>query len=125
MVDWRIESQLRDPQTLQALANEIRRPSLIFDSRNRILDDRGAMEYLSAPPRFEDATQDSPPMIVVAPTVHLASPPLLQVLDAYAYDFIAERGEGLQWIFRGHAHRGGVVVESQSSNPRFRLEIIR
>lgn len=124
-VDWRIASKLRDPQMVQALADEIRRPSLIFDSRSSILDDRGAMEYLAAPPRFEGATRDGPPVIVVAPKVHLASPPLLQVLDAYAYDFIAERGEGFQWIFRGDGHPGGFVEHAQSPNPRFRLEIIR
>jgi hypothetical protein len=125
-VDRRVDSVLRDAETIEALAAKVRRPSLVFDSRNRVLDDQGAMAYLSKAPRFINAAEDRPPEIVVAPKIHLASPPLLQVLDTYYCDFEAERGEGLTWIFRGHWQPGGgFIEEAQSSNPRFRLEIVR
>lgn len=82
------------------------------------------MEYLAEPPQFRAGSERTPPVILVTPEGHLASPPLLLVLDTYNYDFVSERGQGFAWIYRGEFQGGGAVKEAQSANPRFRLEII-
>lgn len=120
-----VEDRIKEPEFILRVAEEIRKPTAIFDQNESVLIDDGAMKYIkSIKVRIGDGNE--PDRIVVSPNLHLQVAPLLESLDVDFY-IEAKRGEKFDWVYTlGSIQR--IVFESSADPPaqkRFRLEIIR
>lgn len=100
-IDWRIERVVSDENYIRRVAALVR-PSVIFDSRKRILADLGAMRYIDKIDIEGTAAQipKFPGKIVVHPKRHLSIAPMVTCIEGgVGARFTTERGEHFDWIF--------------------------
>jgi hypothetical protein len=122
-IDSRVDDRIHDPGFLAQLSRTLR-PSVVFDSDERILADLGAMQYLKAL-SVTPATDSSPLQITIEPAEFLGVEPVLESLDHDAV-IQAQRGKGLSWVFTVRDYAFLELESSPTSGPvRFRLEILR
>ncbi len=119
-VDWRIEKKINNPEFIRKISSNIR-PSVVFDSRQSIEIDLGAMQFIekievvpSKDPRF-------PKKIVVSPKEYLAHAPFLTTLDETEFVIMVERGQKFDWVY----HLGISKYIGNIEKTRFRLEIVK
>jgi hypothetical protein len=123
-VDTRIHAKVSNPSFLKELARSVR-PSVVFDEKESIVADIGAMTFLKkiVVTKGEKDTLK----IIVTPKEYIGIEPVLEALDS-AYAIKAERGSGFDWIFQLNSMN---LVTMGGPNPqetrpqRFRLELIR
>ena len=119
-VDWRIEKKINDPEFIRKISSNIR-PSVVFDSRQSIEIDLGAMQFIekievipSKDPRF-------PKKIVVSPKKYLSHAPFLTTLDETEFAIMVERGPKFDWVY----HLDISKYLGNLKKTRFRLEIVK
>lgn len=119
-VDWRIEKKINNSEFIRKISSNVR-PSVVFDSRESIEIDLGAMQFIkkievlpSKDPRF-------PKKIVVSPKVYLAHAPFLTTLDGTEFTISTERGQKFDWVYHLNVNKH----LSNIKKTRFRLEIVR
>lgn len=121
-VDSRIQDKLSNPTFLRHLARSVR-PSVVFDDRESIIADQGAMSYLTKIAVIRSEKDSF--TIKVTPSEYTGVEPILEPLD-FAYAIDAERGPGYDWIF--HLRDMGILTHNTPKDKRpqrFRLELIR
>jgi hypothetical protein len=123
-IDARIYAKMSNPSFLKELSRSIR-PSVVFDEKQSIVADIGAMTYLE---KIVIKKGDNDTLkIFVTPKEYIGIEPVLEALDS-AYAIQAERGSGYDWIFQLNSMN---LVRQEGPNPdetrpqRFRLELIR
>jgi len=120
-----VEDRMKEPEFVLRVAEEIKKPTAIFDQNESILVDGGAMNYIKSI-KVHMGDGNEPERIVVSPNIHLQVAPLLESLDVDFY-IEAKRGEKFDWVYTlGSVIR--IVSESSADPPtekRFRLEIFR
>ncbi|MCH8011277.1 MAG: hypothetical protein IIA61_04910 [Candidatus Marinimicrobia bacterium] len=119
-IDWRIERKINNPEFIRKISSNIR-PSVVFDSRQSIEIDLGAMQFIekievipSKDPRF-------PKKIVVSPKEYLAHAPFLTTLDETEFAIMVERGQKFDWVY----HLAISEYLGNIKKTRFRLEIVK
>lgn len=119
-VDWRIEKKINNPEFIRKISSNIR-PSVIFDSKESIEIDLGAMQYIekikvvpSTDPRF-------PKKIIVSPKEYLAHAPFLNSLDRVGFDVQVERGKRYDWVYNLDVSQWPDKIDKS----RFRLEVLK
>jgi len=121
-IDARIQAKISNPAFLRELAMSVS-PSVIFDEKETIVADSGAMAYLEkiAVSKGEKGELQ----ITIKPIKYIGIEPILEPLDS-RYAIKAERGHGYDWIFQLNSMN---VVTWHSPKERrverFRLEIIQ
>ena len=121
-IDDRIESKISDEKFLKELSHNIR-PSVVFDQRNSVLADMGAMKYIES---ITVVVEDGEPKkIVLSPKVFLGVAPILVCLDGH-FEIIKKQGKKYDWEYE-LKHVSRLLIESagQITNHRFRIEIVR
>jgi hypothetical protein len=121
-VETLVDKRLKDREVIEKLAKIIR-PSMIFNSKESVLADLGASEYIESIKivKYEDKENTIPTVIEVKPKKHLALAPLLTSIDQYTFIETAERGAGFMWIYKLQ-HLGST---SPAPPYRFRLEVLQ
>lgn len=118
----RILTELRDPDVLREIA-ELIRPSLIFDHNGSILTDSGAGQFIK---KIEvEMTKGEPSKIIISPTEHLNTPPILECLN-YNFDITPTRTGKSDWLFE-LSSPSYMVTEGSPERKEwlFRLEVVR
>ncbi|HXO19320.1 MAG TPA: hypothetical protein VOA87_05260 [Thermoanaerobaculia bacterium] len=111
-----------DPRALQQPRTQ---SSVVFDEKERVLADFGAMSLLEGVVVTHSQT-DQTLLIVVKPREFLGVEPILTSLDSTAR-ITGERGSGFTWVFRVYWLQFLLVeMPPEPSAPhRFRLEILK
>jgi hypothetical protein len=118
-----VRDQVEDPRVLQKLFRVIR-PSVVFDEKERVLGDFGAMSLLEGV-AVTPSQADQPLRIVVKPREFLGVEPILTSLDSPAV-IRGERGRGFTWVFRVYWIQSILAEKPPEPSPqRFRLELLR
>ena len=121
-IEKRILSKLRDPEVLREIAALIR-PSLTFDHNGSILTDSGARQFIEN--INVEMGKDEPNEIIICPTEHLNTQPILECLN-YNFFITARRAGTSDWLFE-LSSPNYIVFEGSPEKKEwlFRLEIIR
>lgn len=121
-IDYRIENKINDLKFISKLSRSIR-PSVVFDQKDSILANTGAMEYIE---NIDVIAKDGEPKkIVLSTKVFLGVAPLLECLDG-DFDIIVNRGKKYDWEYELISIDRLLLSSSgQITNHRFRIEIIR
>jgi len=121
-IDLRIENKINDDKFLKELSHSIR-PSVVFDQKNSVLADMGAMKYVES---IDVVVEDGEPKkIVLSPKVFLGVAPILVCLDGH-FNIIVNQGKKYDWEYElKHVDRILISQSGQIANHRFRIEIIR
>jgi len=116
-LDKKIEEKINDPQFIETLSANLR-PYLIFDNKEIILFDRGALKYIEEIKVVH--FRNIPDTIIVTPKNFLPTAPLIEPLGPTGFEITAERGKNLTWVYK---------LEWQSTSSglteKFRLEILK
>jgi hypothetical protein len=120
-IDNRIKKKITEPEFIREVVS-VFRPALIFDNHERILADQGALKFIQTVKVVSQGEDAVPSEIIVTPKEFLAVAPLLESLDIDETDIEAERGEGLNWIFKLNVQK---VIMGNVQTVRFRLEVLR
>jgi hypothetical protein len=118
----RVLIELRDPEMLREIASLVR-PSLIFDHNGAIRTDSGATQFIK---RIDvEMGKGEPNRILVSPTEHLNTPPILECLNDN-FDIASSQTGKSDWLFE-LSSPSYIVFESSPERKEwlFRLEIIR
>ena len=125
-INKRIEAQLRNPEFVKKVAEQVRLPFIIFDENNTELVNSGGEDYVV---NFKVNVDDDGEFkdIMVTTKVFLNIPPMLQNLDGKIQFYNPERIGQRDWKFRAFYHR--YVIDEYNANKkpppmRFRLDII-
>ena len=121
-IEKRISEKLRDPEVLREIGSLIR-PSLIFDHNGSIRTDSGAGQFVKT--IKVKMAKDEPNKIIMSPTEHLNTQPILECLN-YNFDITVTRIGKSDWLFELSSPTY-LVKESDDEKKEwlFRLEIIR
>ena len=116
-LDKKIEEKINDPQFIETLSANLR-PYLIFDNKEIIFFDRGALKYIEEIKVVH--LHNIPDTIIVTPKNFLPTAPLIEPLGPTGFEITAERGKNLTWVYK---------LEWQSTSAglteKFRLEILK
>jgi hypothetical protein len=120
-----VEDRIKEPEFVLRVAEEIKKPTAIFDQDGSILVDDGAMNYIkSIKVYIGDANE--PERIVISPHQHLQVAPLLESLDV---DFYIEvkRGDKFDWMYTLRTIKRLALMGSADppDQKRFRVEVFR
>ncbi|MFX0195736.1 MAG: hypothetical protein ACFFCW_06400 [Candidatus Hodarchaeota archaeon] len=121
-IEKRISEKLLAPDVLKQIASLVR-PSFIFDHNGSIHSDSGAGQFIG---KIQvEMGKDEPEKIIVSPTEHLNTPPVLECLN-YNFDITTRRIGKSDWLFE-LSSPNYLVFESSPEKKEwlFRLEIIR
>ena len=121
-IDYRIEKRLHDAEFLKEISYTLR-PSVVFDQKNTILADMGAMQYIDEITVETEGRE--PTKIIVAPKVFLGIAPLLECLDG-EFGITKSRGKKFVWVYELESS-GSIrpVSSGRITNHRFRIEVLR
>lgn len=97
-IDYRIGKVIRDPNFIKELSGSLR-PYAIFDEKETILVDRGAMVFIDTIEVRMDAANKLPTKIIVHPKIHLDQAPILILLDADMSNVKESRGKKFDWVY--------------------------
>lgn len=97
-IDYRVETVIHDAAFLKELSASLR-PYAIFDEKETILVDRGAMAFIEAIEVRMDAANELPTKIILHPKVHLDQAPILIALDTDMSTIKESRGKKFDWIY--------------------------
>jgi hypothetical protein len=118
-IDKRIENRIRDDAFLRKLASALR-PSVIFDHKESVLIDQGAMRFIEAIDVELDEQGPYPKRIVIHPTKHLTYAPLLTPLESDLANISTSRGKKHDWVYTVDYF----MTSEEREMLRYRLEII-
>jgi hypothetical protein len=123
-VDARVTERIHDPRFLTEISRSLR-PAVVFNSRETILADLGAMAKLKSISVTTGGDRSNQSFVItVEPNEYLGVEPVLESLD---FNGIIEgaRGRGLTWVFTVTPILTLALDESPTPGPpRFRLEIL-
>ena len=118
-IDSRVRKIVYEDEFIKKVAKHVR-PSIIFDSKGRILIDIGGMEYIdkiTVIPRPDD----HPNKVIVTPKKYLVIAPILTVQDgSVAASIKSERGTDLDWEYNIEYISGPLTSQTIT---QYRLEI--
>ena len=121
-LDGRIEKKLHDAEFLKELSNTLR-PSVVFDQKNSIIADMGAMQYIDE--ITVETEGGGPTKIIVAPKAFLGIAPLLECLDG-EFNITKTQGKKFVWEYKlEHSSKMAPVSSTRIKNHRFRIEVLR
>ena len=123
-IDSRIERIVNDEHFIRKVASHIR-PFVIFDEKESILVDGGAMQYIE---NIEIVFNEDNKITetIITPKVHLPIAPILESLDE-EFAITSKRGKKFQWIYEMGSIDTMALESSaiRSGINRFRIEIIK
>ncbi len=120
-VEGLVDKRLDSPETIDKLSKLIR-PAVIFDNKDTVLADLGAMEYIeSISVSGNEEHPLLPRCIELKCKKFLALAPMLTSIDLYSYKETVSRKGKCGWIFELEP----MSYESSDATFRFRLEVFR
>jgi hypothetical protein len=124
-IDKRIEAQLKSPEFVKKVAEQVRLPFIIFDENDRVLVNSGGEDYIESISVSNDDSINIQIVVLTKRFLHIA--PLLQNLDGKMQFYDPERIGQNGWKFKSFEH--GYIIDHTNENlipppRRFRLEII-
>jgi len=96
------------------------RPIVIFNTKEIILADQGAMDYIKSLRVKLDEDNHTPKQIIINFNKHIQLEPILESADMFKFEIEAKKGKGKQWIFNLSPVMTSIDIDSY----RFRLEIL-
>ena len=121
-IDYRIEKKISDLEFIEKISHTIR-PSVVFDQKDSILADMGAMAYIDNIKVV--VKKEDPIRIVVSPNAFLGVPPLLESLDG-EFGIIVNKGKKYDWVYELKSVDTLLLQSSgKITNHRFRIEVIK
>ena len=124
-IDKKIEQQIKNPDFIKKVAEQVRLPFIIFDENERFLNDSGGTEYVEHIKITKKGNKDIDEIIVVC-TKFLDSSPILQSIDEKIQFHDPERVDQKSWKFKAFQCDYIIAESSQGAKPpgRFKLEFI-
>jgi len=121
-IDYKIANKFDDSQIARRIASQIR-PSLIFDHNRTIRWDSGGGQFIRD--ISVEMTKGEPSKVIISPTEHLNTPPILECLN-YNFDITPKRTGKSDWLFE-LSSPSYMVFEGSPERKEwlFRLEIVR
>jgi len=117
-IDSRARKVIQEPDFIKNIATSLR-PYAIFDEKEKILVDRGAMKFIgSIEVRINDENK-LPNEILIHPIHHLDQAPILIPLDTDISEIKETRGKKFDWIYEIEYH--GYTDREQR---KFSIEVI-
>lgn len=134
LVEWRVNSIVKDPDFRQEVARRAR-PGMVFDEDGRVIADMGVLALLKDVPEVKMTTTSNEfggksvtTTIIIQPKEYLAVEPILESLDHGSVSVSAKRIRGTAWeIFLSGRYYFAVDLEHSPTNlapARYRLEIV-
>lgn len=117
-IDSRISKAIEKPEFVNKLARAVR-PYAIFDEKESIILDRGAMAFIENI-EVQTDSENIPEKIIVKPKEYLEQAPILIPLDTDMSTIIESRGKKFDWIYSINYH--GINYKEQR---KYSIEIIR
>jgi len=97
-LDKKIDQKINNPEFIKKVAGEVRLPFAIFDEKNRILYDNGALEYIDDI-NVEIDKDENIKQITIKPKKFMSIAPLLESVN-FNYEFSdPERYLKISWRF--------------------------
>ena len=120
-IDYRVQNVIRDPEFLKGLMGTLR-PYAIFDQKQTILVDRGAMAFIESIEvvMTTDTNSPLPKTIIVRPKVHLEQAPIVIPLDTDISTITESRGKKFDWEYEI-----AYTAYGYKQQRRFSIEILR
>ena len=116
-IDSRITKKLGDSEFVRGIA-QLLRPYAIFNEKNAIIVDRGAMSFIENI-KISKNKNNLPDKIILKLKSHQATAPILISLDNDMCTIKEERGEKFEWVYN---------IQYEGWNPkderRFNVEIV-
>lgn len=97
-IDSRVKKVIQEPEFLKELSNSLR-PFAIFDEKERILVDRGAMHYIESLEVRMDTESNLPIKVIIHPKQYLDQAPILIPLDTDMSTVKESREKKFDWIY--------------------------
>jgi len=97
-IDYRVGTVIQGPHFLKELSASLR-PYAIFDEKETILVDRGAMAFIESIEVRMDTANKLPTKILVHPKLHLDQAPVLIPLDTDMSIVKESRGKKFDWVY--------------------------
>lgn len=133
VIEWRVNSIVKDPDFRQEIARRVR-PAMVFDAGGRVLADVGALGLLEGVPNVKITTTtnaggtSSMTTITVRPKGFLAVEPILESLDDGHVSVSVKRVGGTAWEILVTGRYGFYVdpefVATNLAPERYRLELV-
>jgi hypothetical protein len=125
-VNTLVDSRVQSDEIIKKIANRIR-PYVIFDEKDTILADMGAMNYLHS--IHVEVVLENPDAIpsykiTVTPNQFLSNVPILQVLEGHFYEVKTGRGPGYEFVYTIDVTGISAGDNVERTHARFRLEIL-
>ncbi len=118
-IDYRVGKVIRDPSFVKELSGSLR-PYAIFDEKETILVDRGAMDFIETIEVMLKAGSKLPEKIIVHPKVHLDQAPILIPLGPDMSSIKESRGKKFDWIYEIE-----YISYSEREQRKFSIEVIK
>lgn len=118
-IDYRVGKVIRDPTFVKELSGALR-PYAIFDEKEAILVDRGAMAFIETIEVRMNVKDALPEKIIVHPKVHLDQCPILIPLDTDSSAIKEFRGKKFDWIYEIE-----YIGYSDREQRKFSIEVIK
>ncbi|RJQ51509.1 MAG: hypothetical protein C4526_09900 [Nitrospiraceae bacterium] len=127
-IDRKIEDKLNDPRFIRKVAEEVRLPFVIFDDKDVISVDTGAMKYIDKIEINKNKDQILSE-VVVSPKSFMALPPILESLDDKEIEFEEpQRGTKFNLIYNTVKYDGvgwgTSLAPGSKPQRRFRLQLV-
>lgn len=119
-IQYTVDQKLEHPDTIKKITGLIR-PIVIFNSKEIILADQGAMGYIeSLAIKLDEEDNHTPEQIIINFNKHIQLEPILESADMFNFEIEAVKGTNKQWIF----NLSPIMTCGEISSYRFRLEIL-
>ena len=118
-IDWRVKKKITEESFIRLLAGQLY-PWLVFDSNEAIVIDHGGTIFVESIDIQIENPSEPPKKIIISINQHMATAPLLTILDNEAANQTFTRGKGNSWEFKLDYFQ----IFDEVYTRRFRLEII-
>ncbi len=126
VIDWRINEKVSNPKFIREIASNVR-PSVIFNSKESILNDMGAMQYINniAVTQLPKSKYTKGGFkIIVSPKEYMALSPILSSIDRNEFWIETKRGKKFDWEYVLEWGEMVADTEKKVPPPQFRLEVM-
>lgn len=120
-VEFIAKKEVHKPDTIKKLT-ELISPILLFDSKEVILSDHGAMDYIkNFSIELDKSNNHTPTKIIFNFKKHIQIPPLIESIDMFRFQITTEKSKLNTWIF----NLSPIETCDEIDSYKFKLEILK
>lgn len=126
-INDKIDQKINDPEFVKKVADEVRLPFVIFNDKESVTVDTGAMKYIDKFKIKKDERQGIYE-IIISPKSFMAIPPILESIEDKEIEFEEpKRGKKFDLIYKTVQYATGwanTLAEGSNPQRRFRLQLV-